>query len=253
MSQNNPFGLGGSTGWGENGEPPTSPPPTSSLPPLQPPPLAIQQAITDEERARAATLAKFPEYGDLQRFREQDWRTGLGRGEEIFGKEGDQKLGRIGSNLDIQRVLQARRAQAGGISPQEQNLMRAQMLGQISSANTGAMRQLRGVQGASGVQGGVAGAQAADILRGGQQAMLGAERDIQMQNLMQKRAGVNELEKSASDIGKYDLGQQNKELMGRVYSGIGEQMMGMQERTAIQAGEIARAQERSASSSGGKK
>jgi len=193
--------------------------------------------------------AEDPRITAMRAAREADWQTGLKRGQELFPAE---SLGRLGTNSDIQRVMEARRQQAGGISPQEQNLMRAQMMGQIGSANQGALRQLRGVQGASGIQGAAAGAQAADVLRSGQQAMLGAERDIQMQNLLQKRAGINELEQSATGLGKFDIGQANKEKMGGIYAGLGEQMLGVSERTGLQSADIAK-QQAQVSSGGGKK
>lgn len=188
-----------------------------------------------------------PRYATASGARSADWDVGYKRGQELF-KEGS--LGRLGENEDIKRVMEMRRQQVGGFSPQEQAAMRAQLMSQIGSSNQAAMRQLRGVQGASGIQGAAAGAQAVDVLRGGQQAMLGAERDIQMQNLLAKRQGLNELEASAMGVGRFDIGQANKEKMGAIYGGISEQMLGAADRGAARAADAANAA--AAAQSGGK-
>lgn len=203
-------------------------------------PRVVEPAVADP--------AIDPRFEELRRQRQKDWEAGLGRGQEMF-KEGS--LGRLGGNEDLQRVLAARRAQAGGLSADEQQVMRAKLMGQMASANQGALRQLRGIQGAAGIQGGVAGAQAADVLRGGQQAMIGAERDIQMQNLLAKRQGIGELEATAMGLGKYDIGQANKELIAKYQTGLAEQALGAAERGALRSSDLAMAQQ-SAANQGGK-
>jgi hypothetical protein len=194
-------------------------------------------------------MAVDPRLEEIRRQREQDWSLGYGKGQELFK---DKSLGRLGDIPDIQKVMEARRLQSAGMTPDEQNVARAKLMSQIGSANQGAVRQLRGIQGASGVQGAAAGAQAADVLKGGQQAMIGAERDLQMQNLLMKRQGLSDLETSALGLGKFDIGQANKERMGAIYTGLGEQMLGSTERAAIQNADIAREQQ-AAANDGGKK
>lgn len=170
---------------------------------------------------------------------EEDWARGIAQGEQRFATG---KLGRLEEDQRMKDILARRQAQAEGFTPQEMATARAGMISNLAGQQQAAMRQLRGIQGASGVTGGAAGAQAADIMRGGQQAMLGAEQNLQMQNLMARRQGLSDYETSLTGTRKYDIGQANKELMAQYQTGLAQQMLGVAGRGGIRAEDIARQQ-----------
>lgn len=175
---------------------------------------------------------------------EEDWARGISQGEQRFAPG---TLGRMEEDPRMKEILARRQAQAQGFTPQEMATARAGMMSNLAGQQQAAMRQLRGIQGATGVAGGVAGAQAADILRGGQQAMLGAERDLQMQNIMARRQGLSDYETSLTGTRKYDIGQANRERMLQYQTGLAQQMLGVAGRGGLRAEDIARQQAAAAS------
>jgi hypothetical protein len=195
-------------------------------------------------------MATDPRIDEYRQQRQQDFDIGMKRGEDLF-KEGS--LGRLGDNQDIQTVLNRRRAQLGGFTPQEQEIMRSQT-GAVSRAGTSnALRALQGAQASAGVRGAAAGAQKADIFNKANLANQENERQLQMANIAEARRGLSDLENTATNVGKFDLGLKNKEAFGRYSTALGEQMLGSADRGSITQQDIAWASARNNQDSGGKK
>lgn len=159
-------------------------------------------------------------------------------------------------SADIEAVLAARRVQAQqGFSPEELQAMREQQSMAERQAQQGALRSLRGMQAASGVRGGLAAAQASQLAAQAMKTRAQQERDLFLQNIAQKQAGVSGLEQSAraaeaeeiarriqamggyeSTLGGiesdelkrrvFNLGQLGQEKFGIVSSGLGMGQMG---------------------------
>jgi len=182
--------------------------------------------------------------------RQQDFDIGMERGGTLF-KEGT--LGRLSENDDIKTVLERRRGQIGGFTPQEQESMRAQTGAAGRAGVSGALRSLQGRQASSGIRGAAAGAQRADILKDDNSNRMENERQLQLANIAESRRGLSDLESTATGVGKFDLGLKNKETFGRYSTALGEQMLGSADRGALSQRDLALANASSQNDSGGKK
>ena len=191
-----------------------------------------------------------PRLGQYRKQRQTDWDIGYKRGQDLF-KEGT--LGRLGDNKDIQSVLERRRAAVGGFTPQEKEMMRSQTGAVANSATQGALRSLRGQQAQMGIRGAAAGAQTSDVLNKANLARQENERQLQLANIAESRRGLEALEQTATGVGKFDLGQLNKEKFGQYSTGLGEQMLGSADRGAITQRDIAAANASNQVDRGGKK
>lgn len=228
--------------------------------------------------------------------RSEDFASGLKKGKEI-APEGS--LGRLGNkkNADIESVLKKRREsvaqrgitpeqqqvlaqrqkQLGGFTPEEMARQRSQSQKAAGRATQQGLRQLRGAQAGSGLRGGLAAGQQASLIRGGQQAQVGAEQQLGLANIQERRRALDALEKTTtglagqeqasigalegSSVGQsdrqegrdiFDIGQLGREKNIQLQTALAEQVLGTAERGAIRAADIAKAQERAADS-GGKK
>jgi hypothetical protein len=110
---------------------------------------------------------------------------------------------------DLDDIISRRREQLEGLTSGEKNLLETQGIGGIQQAEQGALRQLRGIQGATGVRGATAGAQQADVLQEGLMARGDLQRDIVMQDINARRQALDNLE---TTLGKERLGFLTREL-----------------------------------------
>lgn len=171
--------------------------------------------------------------------RERDIERGRELGQELIG-EGSLRRLEEGRSAEIADIIERRRAQLEGFTPEEQQAMREQILGEITPGEQTALRQLRGIQGAQGIRGGLAAAQQAEILAQGQQARTQAERDLFLQQVAERRRALEALE--ASTVGareeelarqRFNIGQQQAEKFGQISTTFGVAGLGSQERGAI--------------------
>ncbi|MHA2064492.1 MAG: hypothetical protein ACXABY_08940 [Candidatus Thorarchaeota archaeon] len=146
----------------------------------------------------------------FQKQRQEDLTRGRERASEVFA---DVQAG------DIEDIISRRREQLAGLTPEEQQALEQQGIGGIQQAEQGALRQLRGAQGAAGVRGAQAGAQQADILSQGVEARGDLQRDILIQDISQRRTALDQLEKSltgertgaqARELGEASLGASDR-------------------------------------------
>lgn len=130
-------------------------------------------------------------------------------------------LGRVDQPLssEMADILARRKSALEGFSAQENEALRAKMLEEIGRGEQTALRQLRGIQGSSGIRGGLASAQQANILKAADDAKTQAERDLFIQNILQKQNALGSYEQtvgsqSAQDLGiqQFNIGQQGKEV-----------------------------------------
>ena len=230
----------------------------------QPQGVQLAQDQTDdrpsvEERGEAIT-------GRLRQGLQQGLQQGRERGAQIFGPGSlgrlqpsqlqniidqaqqtaplAQRLGAEGATA--QDILARRQAALGGLSAPENQALREQATQGLNRRTQTALRALRGQQGATGITGGTALAQQADILRGQQQAQAGLERDLLLENVAQRQRALDALEatqqgqfqqgltgqrqalqdflaaqQAETGIQQFNIGQEGREAFGRLGTELG--------------------------------
>lgn len=213
-----------------------------------------EEVKSQQERDRA--FRQQEEERRLERERQlvaEDQERGRARGQELFGEGSLGTRSLEERKTDIADVLARRKAALSGLTPEEQAAMESQALGGINQATQTQLRQLRGVQGASGVRGGLAAAQQANLLRGGQQAAAEAQRDIFLQNLGARRQALSDFENTV-------LGEQqraNQERFGQLATEMGIAQLGSGTRGGVRQSilgeqQVESAQQQAAANSGKK-
>jgi hypothetical protein len=143
-------------------------------------------------------------------------------------------LGRLDKkeSPDIQTVLEQRRKNVKGFTPEEMARQRSTAQKSIAQQQQAGLRQLRGAQGASGVRGGVAGAQQARLIGQGVGQQADAENKLQLANIAQSREGLSALEGTARESQKvgqerdiFNIKQLGKEKNIELQSGLSEQLI----------------------------
>lgn len=218
-----------------------------------------------EDVAKASELGmSLPEYKDFQQKqrktraelsvvregRKEDLAEGRARGEELFGKGALSDIeGRRAK--EIADIIEMRKQQAQGFTPEEKGALRDEAVSNIQKATQTNLRQLRGVQGAQGIRGGLAAAQQAQALQGGAQAQAQAERDIYLKNIEQRRAAADALEKSIQSARAEELGALRSEKLGQLQTELGFAGLGAAERGAVMQKLVGEAQAQAAARGGG--
>jgi len=159
----------------------------------------MEKLLKNEKQWTGVEQRRASSYADA---RQKDLATGKARGEEIFG---NQALGRISE----------------GFSPQEQQSMREQNMKAITQSQMAGARDLARSQARSGVRGPLASAQAAQQNLAGQGQLADQERQLFLENIANKRSGQ-----------QFNLGQAEKELMGKQATELGYGSLGAGERAA---------------------
>lgn len=198
--------------------------------------LKQQRKIEDEQRFDERQIAQEQR---ARAQREADLAAGRARGEELFGNEA---LGRVGAqrSADIAEILAQRKAQLGGFTPEEQQAMREQNLGAVMQGQQAGARDLARQQARSGVRGALGAAQQAAFQQATQQQLANQERDLFLANIAEKRGALDKLEGSTrateqDELGRqqFNLGQQGKELAGKLTTEFGYGGLGAQDRAAV--------------------
>lgn len=183
--------------------------------------------------------------------READYESGLARGKEQFG-EGSLSAIEGRRAKEVGDIIAQRKAQAQGYTPEERNLLAEKGQQAVIQSQQGALRALRGQQGASGIRGGLAAAQQAKAIQGAQQAGMQAQRDLASQEMGLKREGLGALESSTRAAREEELGTLGREKMAQQATALGLSQLGAVERGAI-GQRLAAEKAASASQQGGKK
>lgn len=196
-----------------------------------------------------------------QSFASENLAKDIAKGQEVLGKDFQEgSLGRIDANrsADMNQVVEARKAGLGGLSAEENQALRERASQGIDRGTQTAVRNLRGIQAASGVRGASAASQVGRQLSAGQSAKAAAERDLLIANVDRKQQAVGALEQSVTgaeateqDRSIFNLKQQQAEKFARQSAGLGFAQLGVTERTGAQAANVAAAS--AAQGSGGKK
>jgi hypothetical protein len=206
--------------------------------------LPEYKAFQEKQRKTRAELSVIKEG------RAEDLAEGRKRGEELFGKGSLSDIeGRRAS--EIADIIERRKKEASGFSPEEQEAMKSGAVQNIQQATQANLRQLRGIQGAQGIRGGLAAAQQAQALQKGQEALAGAERDLFLQNIAQRRAGTEALEKSIQAARAEELGAARAEKQAQLATELGFASLGAAERGAVMQKLVGEAQAQAAGRSGG--
>lgn len=162
--------------------------------------------------------------------------------QEMFGAGSLERMAAIGAE-ELAKQIQARQAQAAtagqrsadvqdiisryrsgleGYTAPELQALREQMQSGITTGEQTALRQLRGQQAAAGIQGGLAGAQAARLLQAGQQARTQAERDLFLQNIAQRQNALQGFQQAVTGAEATEFGR------GQTTQGALEQILQQQ-------------------------
>jgi len=173
--------------------------------------------------------------------RQADMAAGRKRGEELFG---NNALGNIEGRraAEVGDLINRRKEQLGGLSQEEQNAFRSQALGGIQQGQQDQQRQLMARLGASGLRGGAAAAQQANLAKEALKQQAQAEQNLFTQNVDRRRQALDAYEGSMGRARQEELGLLAKEKGGILQTELGQAGMGAQERGAAMsqaAGEAA--------------
>ena len=202
-----------------------------------------RSANTVDVGARTAEIAK-----QARAFRQADLAQGRKRGEELFG---EGSLGRVEAERqqEISDLIERRRAEAQGFSPEEQEAFRSQNISAIQRAQAGEQRGLRGRQAQLGITGPLAAAQESQIGQAAQRAQVEAERDLFLRNIEARRVGLGGLEQSitgarADELSRqqFNIGQGQREKFGQIGTELGFAGLGVAERQGAAQQAIGQAQ-----------
>lgn len=182
--------------------------------------------IKSEQAARETALRTQAEAS-----RKADMAAGRARGEELFG---NNALGQIEGRraAEVADLINRRKEQLGGLSPEEQNAFRSQALGGIQRGQQDQQRQLMARLGASGLRGGAAAAQQANLAREGLRQQAQAEQNLFTQNVDRRRQALDAFEGSMGRARQEELGLLAKEKGGVLQTELGQAALGSQERGA---------------------
>jgi VIT1/CCC1 family predicted Fe2+/Mn2+ transporter len=204
------------------------------------------KAKVEEEQAKVAPLteqqraiARSQVLSDIQDARKTAMAQGRQRAEQAFQGAGQDVFftrGQGAIQSDVGDIIARRRAALAGLTGEESNAMREQELAGITQSEATAARQLRGAQAASGVRGGLAGAQQAALIQQAQNKRAELERQLFLENIRQKQAALGAFEGT--------IGQEAQQARQRELAKLGIEMgfgqMGSSEAAAagqIQAGQ----------------
>jgi hypothetical protein len=163
--------------------------------------------------------------------RQADMAAGRKRGEELFG---NNALGNIEGRraAEVADLINQRKSQLGGLSQEEQNAFRSQALGGIQQSQQDQQRQLMARLGASGLRGGAAAAQQANLAKEALKQQAQAEQNLFTQNIDRRRQALDAYEGSMGRARQEELGLLAKEKGGVLQTELGQAAMGSQERGA---------------------
>lgn len=172
--------------------------------------------------AAAGAAAAYPtatilNASEQQRARAADYQTGLKRGQDLFRNDPEMK-----------DILDRRKSMLQGMDAKEMVGARDQMVRGIQGQQQQGLRQLMGSQARAGVGGARAAAQQAAFMNTANINRSNAEQDFALKNYDLKRQGLNDYSQA--------IGQRN---FGEMASAIGEQQLGVSDRTGAQQAMIA--------------
>jgi hypothetical protein len=189
------------------------------------------RSIIDQSHQRRKDYAAYS-----AKERQKDMLRGRARGQQLFGNEA---LGRVGSDRsqEVKDIIARRQRQSQGYTPQEMNAFRGQQQGNIQRQIATQQRGLQQAQAGAGVFGPAALAQRKALQQQSLAQQGGTERQMFLDNIAQRRQGMNALEQSigaarSDEFGrkKFDLGQLGKEKLGEIGTEMGYAGLGAQER-----------------------
>jgi hypothetical protein len=159
--------------------------------------------------------------------------------ENLFG---EGKLGRIGEqrSTDVADIIARRREALGGMSSTENQAAKDQLFNQVNRDTQTNLRALRGIQGATGQNGGAAVNQQIGVLGAGQSARKDLERDLMLKNIDLRGQALNNYETSVAGAETneqnqkiFNLDQISREKEGMLTTQFGLAGLGQAERASL--------------------
>lgn len=192
-----------------------------------------EEGLLAKKDARQAALL-----GKARAGREEDLAAGRARGQELFAAGSLGTRDAASTKTDLMDILAKRKAAAEGFTGQEQTALKEQALGATQRQQAGALRSLRAQQAASGVRGGLAGAQVNRALQEQGHQRAGIERDLLLNNLQNRQQNLGAYEQTVGA----ELGRQQQEKFGQLGTEMGYAQLGSAERSAVAQQAIAEQQ-----------
>lgn len=202
-----------------------------------------REAKAIEERKRKSMQAQVRSQRELEKeFRSEDIAEGRQRGQELFG-ELEARTQEERTKDFMAQLERRRQAATQGLTPEEQSALQSQALGGIARGAQTQLRQLRGVQGAAGVTGGLAAQQAGRVLGQAQQQAAQAQQNVFLQNIAARREAeeglAQQLQQEQQQAQRLRAGQAGVEfgfagLGAQERSGLRQLVMGQQQAAAAE-------------------
>jgi hypothetical protein len=197
----------------------------------------IGLGASDEEKEQAERAKNQSETATLiahtDQARRRDLAEGRARGKEIFGTSFGKPSKEEERSAEIADILARRKANLGGLSAEENNALREQMLRGINQGTQGNLRQLRGAQAQAGLRGSTAASQQGDVIRGGQQAQAMAERDIFLKNIQERQNALAAYEQSQRAAEGEERQRYGERKFGEIGTELGYGSLGAGERAGV--------------------
>lgn len=167
----------------------------------------------------------------------RDIRKGIGFADIVVGEKG---LGRLGEDDRVKELIQRQQDIADkGLSREELSQKRAELFGNIDSANQTALRGLKAAQAQAGVRGATAGQQLLQGALAGARQKSDVSRNLFLQSEELQRQGLKDLTNLELQTRQFDLGQAAAEKSLQLTSGFGFAELGSAERSAATMSKIA--------------
>jgi hypothetical protein len=197
------------------------------------------QMRQEAENTRIANQRQAQLLATTKANRDVDLAQGRKRGEEIFGNDA---LGRINAekSTEIADILNRRKAQLEGYTPEEQQAMREQNMKSIIQGQQAGARDLQRQQARSGVRGALASNQQQSLQAGNQAQLADQERQLFLSQIAEKRGALDKFEGSQrateQDIlgrQQFNLDQRAREKLGALTTEMGMGSLGAAERASV--------------------
>lgn len=200
---------------------------------------AQTQTLLKETQAKlAAAEADKKIAADQGLARERDISKGREIGRDILGEEG---LGRLGTDADVQGVLKRYKdISEKGLDTPEGLARKEKAQEGIGRATATAESALLARLGSRGVRGASAGKQLADVQIGGLRQRAELERDVFLESEQLKRSGLKDFAQALGQVKTFDLGQASREKDIELSAGFGYGQIGQAERSSIVQAEAMR-------------
>lgn len=167
---------------------------------------------------------------------EKELVSGAKFGEAVIGPEG---LGRLGTDPEMQGVLERLKSLSQGMSAPEEQARREQALREINTGSLSQQRALQAQLARAGVKGAAAGAQNTQVVNANIAARGNLEQQLMAQKSDMERRGLTDYSNVLGSTKTFDLSQAAKEKDIILQSALGERQLGEVNRQGLTQAQLA--------------